>query len=88
MADQQMRRRRLPFVQRRLAIQAQAHLAEVFDAGVRHIGFKDVGLPFAALHDIAATVRAAGRTLYLEVVSLDEASEVSARHPDRRVRHL
>lgn len=47
---------------------------------MRHIGFKDVGLPFARLRRLADTIRAAGATLYLEVVSLDaQSEEVSAR---------
>ena len=50
-------------------------LPEVLAAGVRHIGFKDVGLPPEALDRLAAAIRAAGAQLYLEVVSLDEASE-------------
>ena len=32
-------------------------------AGVRHIGFKDVGLPFAGLRRLADRIRAAGATL-------------------------
>lgn len=49
-------------------------------AGVRHIGFKDIGLPFAGLRRLADTIRAGGATLYLEVVSLDaQSEEASAR---------
>lgn len=47
-------------------------------AGVRHIGFKDVGASRATLEDLAAELRAAGATSYLEVVSLDEASELAS----------
>jgi 4-hydroxythreonine-4-phosphate dehydrogenase len=47
-------------------------------AGVRHIGFKDVGAPPAELRDIAADLKAAGAVSYLEVVSLDEASELAS----------
>jgi len=55
-------------------------LQEAIGSGVRHIGFKDVGLPLAELHRLAHSIRAAGATLYLEVVSLDPASEeASAR---------
>lgn len=45
------------------------------EAGVRHIGFKDIGLPMAGLCEVAAIIRGVGARLYLEVVSLDEASE-------------
>jgi hypothetical protein len=61
---------------------ADAHdrLDEVLAAGVRHIGFKDIGLPFEELQVLATSIRQAGARLYLEVVSLDEASEqASAR---------
>ncbi|GBQ13625.1 4-hydroxythreonine-4-phosphate dehydrogenase [Komagataeibacter rhaeticus] len=45
-------------------------------AGIRHIGFKDIGLPFAALQALASTIRQAGAKVYLEVVSLDRDSEL------------
>ncbi|MFS3136860.1 4-hydroxythreonine-4-phosphate dehydrogenase [Gluconacetobacter sacchari] len=45
-------------------------------AGVRHIGFKDIGLPFPALQALAATIRQARAKIYLEVVSLDRESEL------------
>jgi len=48
---------------------------EALGAGVRHIGFKDIGLPFASLRRLADTIPATGATLYLEVVSLDASSE-------------
>lgn len=44
-------------------------------AGIRDIGFKDIGLPVEALAEVTAAIRRAGGTVYLEVVSLDEASE-------------
>lgn len=44
-------------------------------AGVRHIGFKDVGLPVPTLKTLAGAIRGGRAALYLEVVSLDEASE-------------
>lgn len=55
---------------------AVAHQA--LAAGVRHIGFKDVGAPRAVLQTLATALRAAGATSYLEVVSLDEASEFAS----------
>lgn len=53
-------------------------LPEVLAAGVRHIGFKDVGLPLPGLQQLADAIRAAGAVSYLEVVSLDEASEAAS----------
>ena len=48
--------------------------------GVRHIGFKDIGLPIAQLKALNAAIKEGGATSYLEVVSLDRDSEiVSAR---------
>jgi len=57
---------------------AQDRVPEALEAGVRHIGFKDVGLPFASLRRLADTIRAGGARLYLEVVSLDAASEAAS----------
>ena len=55
---------------------------EVLDAiaslDVRHIGFKDVGLPVSELQGLADAIRAAGGRSYLEVVSLDEDSELAS----------
>ena len=56
---------------------ARDRLPEVLAAGVSHIGFKDVGLPIAELRGLAADIRAAGATLYLEMVSLDAESEAA-----------
>lgn len=53
-------------------------LEEALEAGVRHIGFKDVGLPLGDLARLADRIREAGGRVYLEVVSLDEASEVAS----------
>jgi DNA-binding NarL/FixJ family response regulator len=59
---------------------AHDRVPDALAAGVHHIGLKDVGLPFASLRRLADTIRAGGATLYLEVVSLDVASEeASAR---------
>jgi hypothetical protein len=59
---------------------AEARLPEALAAGVRHVGFKDIGLPAASLRRLAEAIRRAGATTYLEVVSLDAASEArSAR---------
>ena len=39
------------------------------ELGVRHIGFKDVGVPFATMQELAGTIRRRGGVCYLEVVS-------------------
>ncbi|HZZ37479.1 MAG TPA: hypothetical protein VFE03_17275, partial [Caulobacteraceae bacterium] len=54
---------------------ALSRLPEALSAGVRSIGFKDVGAPFAELRALAAAIRASGARLYLELVSLDAAAE-------------
>jgi 4-hydroxythreonine-4-phosphate dehydrogenase len=56
---------------------ARDRLPQVLAAGVRHIGFKDVGLPFAEMTALAEEIRAAGATLYLEMVSLDADAEAA-----------
>lgn len=56
---------------------ARERLPEVLAAGVRHIGFKDVGLPAAEMAALAAEIRAAGSVLYLEMVSLDAEAEAN-----------
>lgn len=57
---------------------ARARLEEALEGGVRHIGFKDVGLPFSELRGLAGEIRAAGGRSYLEVVSLDAESELAS----------
>jgi hypothetical protein len=47
-------------------------------AGVTHIGFKDVGVWPGELKALAALLKGAGVTTYLEVVSLDEGSELAS----------
>jgi mannose-6-phosphate isomerase-like protein (cupin superfamily) len=58
--------------------EAAAHLKTALSLGVRHIGFKDVGLPVAELRALNAAIKAKGATSYLEVVSLDRDSEVAS----------
>jgi hypothetical protein len=55
---------------------AAAHVETALRAGVRHIGFKDIGLPFSALEGLARKIREGGASSYLEVVSLDRESEI------------
>ena len=62
----------------RTVFDAERRLPEVLAAGVRHIGFKDVGLPQANLARLTAVIHAAGATVYLEVVSLDAETEAAS----------
>ena len=39
------------------------------ELGVRHIGFKDIGVPFETMQELADTIRRRGGICYLEVVS-------------------
>jgi methylglyoxal synthase len=57
---------------------ARARLDEALEGGVRHIGFKDVGLPLPDLRALATAIRDAGGRSYLEVVSLDADSEMAS----------
>jgi len=57
---------------------AERHLATALAAGVHHIGFKDVGLPFEQLRELNRAIKNGGATSYLEVVSLDRDSEVAS----------
>ncbi len=57
---------------------ALEQLPAVLAAGVRHIGFKDIGLPWPALQRLADAIHAGGAVSYLEVVSQDEASEAAS----------
>lgn len=57
---------------------ARERLQHALEGGVRHIGFKDVGLPLPDLRLLADDIRQAGGRSYLEVVSLDEESELAS----------
>jgi len=54
------------------------HVATALAAGIRHIGFKDIGLPFAEFRTVHRLIKAGGATSYLEVVSLDRVSEIAS----------
>jgi hypothetical protein len=43
------------------------------DSGLKHIGFKDIGVPIATLKELLSRMKVAGMTTYLEVVSETEA---------------
>lgn len=51
---------------------AQTLFEELKDTPVKHWGFKDVGLPLNKMKTLAQCMKAAGKTTYLEVVSLSE----------------
>jgi mannose-6-phosphate isomerase-like protein (cupin superfamily) len=55
---------------------ASEQLQTALALGVRHIGFKDIGLPIDQLKALNAAIKAGGATSYLEVVSLDRDSEI------------
>ena len=57
---------------------AMDNLEAALSMGVRHIGFKDVGLPVRELKSLNAAIKAKGATSYLEVVSLDPRSEIAS----------
>lgn len=62
----------------RTVADAARHLATALAAGVRHIGFKDIGLPMAELEGLHRSIRDHGASSYLEVVSLDRDSEIAS----------
>ena len=53
--------------------QAHALFVEAQDLPVRCWGFKDVGLPVAEMQSLVRAMKDAGKTTFLEVVSLSEA---------------
>lgn len=60
----------------RTVADASQQLQTALSLGVRHIGFKDIGLPLDQLKGLNAAIKAGGATSYLEVVSLDRESEI------------
>lgn len=57
---------------------ASIHVQSGLQVGVRHIGFKDIGLPMGELHELSRTIKNAGATSYLEVVSLNREGEIAS----------
>ena len=55
---------------------ARARIDAALALGVRNIGFKDVGLPYAELKELAGAIRSGGARVFFEVVSLDRESEL------------
>lgn len=60
----------------RTVADAAGHADTALGCGIRHIGFKDIGLPFEELAGLARQIREGGGSTYLEVVSLDRDSEI------------
>ncbi|MGQ1909591.1 hypothetical protein ACT3CE_07360 [Marinifilum sp. RC60d5] len=54
---------------------ARKYVKEIAQEGVKHIGFKDIGLPISELKNLANDLRKEDVKIYLEVVSLDVESE-------------
>jgi uncharacterized protein related to proFAR isomerase len=54
---------------------AKKYVKEIVAAGVKNIGFKDVGLSHDELKELTNELRLSKVNIYLEVVSLDEESE-------------
>ena len=48
------------------------------DSPIRYVGFKDVGLPIAALKQLAQRIRADGRKVMLEVVATSRDAELES----------
>lgn len=46
--------------------------------GIRHVGFKDIGLPVEQLRILTDRIRSAGATSYLEIVSPDRERELDS----------
>lgn len=57
---------------------APSHVQSALKLGVRHIGFKDIGLPISQLKQLNKAIRDGGATSYLEVVSRDRSSEIAS----------
>jgi len=62
-----------------------AVLEEVADLGLRHIGFKDVGVAPALLERLHRRIKDAGATSYLEVVSLTPETALESARVARRL---
>lgn len=57
---------------------ALQQLQTALSLGVKHIGFKDIGLPINQLKTLNKAIKKGGVTSYLEVVSLDRDSEIAS----------
>lgn len=64
---------------------ADALVDAIMALGVRHIGFKDVGVPFETMQRLVAKIRAARAVSYLEVVSTSPQSVIGSLTAGRRL---
>jgi hypothetical protein len=48
------------------------------DSSLEYVGFKDIGLPLADLHELSRAIRASGKKVMLEVVSLEREAELGS----------
>lgn len=62
----------------RTVADAAEQLKTALSLGIRHIGFKDVGLPIEQLKALNVAIKQGGARSYLEVVSLDRDSEIAS----------
>ncbi len=62
-----------------------AVLDEIGDLGLRHVGFKDIGVPLDMLEALHRRIKAIGATSYLEVVSLTAQSTRQSAQVARRL---
>src|SRR5262245_15488895 len=60
-------------------------LDDIRDVGLRHIGFKDVGIEPAALAEVHRKIKAMGATSYLEVVSTTPEAALQSTRVAREV---
>jgi hypothetical protein len=51
---------------------------EVRNSGLRWVGFKDIGVPTATLRELVSRIRGDGRSVVLEIVSIDEQAELAS----------
>lgn len=51
---------------------------QVRDTGLRWVGFKDIGVPVDSLRELLRRIRADGRKVVLEIVSVDAAAELAS----------
>ena len=54
---------------------ARERLREVLAQGVRHVGFKDIGLPLPQLRELARDIRAGGARVYLCLLYTSDAAD-------------
>jgi hypothetical protein len=60
-------------------------LDEIQPLGLTHLGFKDVGVPPAVLGELAARIKSAGATSYMEVVSTTPAAVLASARVAREI---